>query len=195
MGKPLVLEKKAEASAVLEAYRTEHEGVRRTHLQVIWLLLSGEATATVSRVTGLCDRWIAKLVKRWNAEGLDGLGDRRRRNSGATPLLDAQSVAALEKVLEEAPTDGGLWNGRKVAAWMSARLGREVSPKRGLDYLHRLGFSLQRPRPRHTKAATAEECEAYKKNSPAKWQRQSARRPDSRSRSGPSTSIASASSR
>jgi transposase len=142
-------------------------------------------------VSGFGRRWITKLVGRWNTEGFDGLGDRRRANSGARPLLNADRLAALAAALEAAPDDGGLWNGRKVAAWMSAYLGREVSPKRGLDYLHRLGFSLQRPRPRHAKSAGPEERAAFKKTSPPRWMQQGARPRSGRSRSGPSTSIAS----
>lgn len=192
MGARLVLEGHADAATVLDAYRGERDAVRRSHLQVIWLLLSGEATATVSRVTGFSERWVAKLAGRWNAEGLDGLGDRRRANAGAAPLLDAEGLAALAAALDGDPADGGLWNGRQVADWMSAYLGRPVSPKRGLDYLHRLGFSLQRPRPRHDKAASAEEQAEFKKNSPRRWRRRSTTRPSARSRSGRSTSTASA---
>ena len=180
-----------DAVTALEAYRGEREGVRRAHLQVIWLLLSGEAASAVARVTGFSQRWVEKLVARWNAEGPAGLGDRRRGN-GATPVLDAVALVALAAVLEQAPEDGGLWSGRKVAAWMSVYLGRPIDPKLGLDYLHRLEFSRQWPRPRHAKAATPEEQEAYKKTSPPQWLRPKPKRRAGRSSCGPSTSIASA---
>ena len=180
------------ADEVRSAYREEREAVRRSHLQVIWLLLSGDELRWVSRVCGFSERWVGKLIERWNAEGLAGLGDRRRGNAGAKPLLDAAGLAALDAALEQPPADGGLWGGRQVAAWMSAYLGRPVSPKRGLDYLHRLGFSQQRPRPRHTGAAAPEERDAFKKNWPRRWRRRVRRRPAARSRCGPSTSIASA---
>ncbi|MDP6345764.1 MAG: winged helix-turn-helix domain-containing protein [Alphaproteobacteria bacterium] len=174
------------------AYRAERESVRRSHLQVIWLLLSGDPASEVARVTGFTGRWIEKLIDRWNRAGMAGLGDRRRHNAGAAPLLDAAGLAALAAVLERPPADGGLWNGRQVANWMSGYLGREVSPKRGLDYLHRLDFSLQRPRPRHAAAAGPEERQAFKKNSRKRWRRRGGKHPSGRSRSGPSTSTASA---
>lgn len=180
------------AEVVYAAYRGERETVRRAHLQVIWLLLSGRSVAEVSAVTGLCGRWILKLMDRWNDAGLAGLGDRRRSNAGAEPLLNAAGLAALAAALDDAPEDGGLWSGRQVAAWMSAYLGRAVSPKRGLDYLHRLGWSLQQPRPRHAKAAGPEERAMFKKNSARRWRKPGAKRPGGRSRSGPSTSTASA---
>ncbi len=143
-----MLELRWDAAGTLAAYRVEREVVRRSHLQVIWLLLSGEAATAVARVTGFSVRWIEKLVARWNAEGPAGLGD-RRRGKGAAPVLAAAGLAALAAALDAGPADGGLSSGRKVAAWMSVYPGRPVDPKLGLDYLHRLGFSRQWPRCQH----------------------------------------------
>src|SRR5436309_15696003 len=99
-----------DAATALEAYRGERDGVRRGHLQVIWLLLSGAAASAVARVTGFSLRWVEKLVARWNAEGPAGLGDRLRGN-GAAPVLGAAGQAALDAVQEEAPEDGRQWGG------------------------------------------------------------------------------------
>jgi transposase len=192
MGERLVVAGHEAAESVLAAYRAERDAVRRSHLQVIWLLLSGEGLATVARVSGFTPRWVRALIRRWNESGRAGLGDRRRGNAGAARLLDDAGLAALAAALEGAPEDGGLWSGRKVAAWMSGYLGRPVSPKRGLDYLHRLGFSLQRPRPRHVRSASAEERAAYKKNSAARWRAPRPRIPGARSSCGPSTNTGSA---
>ena len=112
---------------------------------------------------GLSGLWVAEVVRRYNAKGPDGLGDRRRGNAGAKPLLGAEDEAALRAALTAPPGDGGLWTGPKVAAWMATRLGREVWPQRGWDYLRRLGHSPQVPRPRHAKAASPEEQAEYKK--------------------------------
>src|SRR5689334_1090337 len=71
---------------------------------------------------------------------------------------------------------------------MAARLGREVRPQRGWDYLKKLGYSAQRPRPRHAEAASPEEQAAYKKSWPPRWTSTARRSPGGRSRSGPSTS-------
>ncbi len=181
-----------DAASVLAAYRGEKDRVRRAHLQVIWLLLSGDPVAEVARVTGFSGRWIAILIGRWNAHGAAGLGDRRRSNAGAKPLLDEAGLAALAAALAAAPADGGLWNGRQVAAWMSAYLGRPVSVKRGLDYLHKLDYSLQRPRPKHSRSASPEDYQAYKKNSTKRWLKHVGEGPAASSKSGPSTNTGSA---
>ncbi len=187
MGVSLTVAARCPVAGIVAAYRRERDAVRRSHLQVIWLLLDGMATAEVSRVTGFGVRWIEKLIHRWNGAGLAGLGDRRRGNAGREPVLDTAGRAVLTALLEGAPPDGGLWSGRKVAAWMSERLGRPVDAKLGLVYLHRLGFSLQRPRPKHARSATPEERAAFKKNSAAQWRRRAGKPAGARSRCGPST--------
>lgn len=47
----------------------------------------------------------------------------------------------LDQALDQPPADGGMWTGPKVAAWMRERLGRDVDPRLGWDYLQRLGRS------------------------------------------------------
>ncbi len=175
-----------------QRYRAARQPIERSHLQIVWLLSQGRSEREVAAVTGYGQRWITEIVRRYNAEGASGLGDQRARNTGARPLLSQEDEKALRDALAEPPADGGLWSGPKVAAWMTARLGRKVWPQRGWDYLQKLGYSSQVPRPRHAKAASAEEQEAFKRGSRAGWTSAAPSTPRGRSRSGPSTSIASA---
>jgi transposase len=138
-------------------YRAARDRVERGHLHVVWLLAQGRGAAEVARIMGWSGLWVAEIVRRYNEAGPEGLGDRRRRNAGAKPLLREADEAALRAALAAPPADGGLWTGPKVAAWMAARLGRKVWPQRGWDYLRKLRYSAQVPRPRHAKAASPEE--------------------------------------
>src|ERR687884_1037181 len=174
-----------------QRYRAARPPVERSHLQIVWLLSQGRGEREVARVTGYGRRWVAEVVRRSNEEGPDGLGDRRRANAGARPLLGAGDEGALRAALAEPPADGGLWTDPKVAAWMAIRLGRRVWPQRGWDYLRKLGYSAQRPRPRHAKAASPEEQAAYEKSSPPGWTSTARRSLGGRSRCGPSTSTGS----
>jgi transposase len=146
-----------------QRHRAARQPIERSHLQIVWLLSQGRSEREVAAATGYGQRWITEIVRRYNAEGTGGLGDQRAKNTGARPLLSQEDELMLQDVLVEPPTAGGLWTGPKVAAWMSARLGRKVWPQRGWDYLKKLGHSLQMPRPRHAKAASAEEQALYKK--------------------------------
>jgi transposase len=144
-------------------YRAARDPLARSHLQIIWLLSQGRDELEVAAVTGYSRRWLAEIVRRYNEDGPDGLGDRRARNAGAKPLLSEDDEAALRDTLSKPPADGGLWTGPKVAAWMAARLGHKVWSQRGWDYLRKLEHSLQVPRPRHAEAASTEEQALYKK--------------------------------
>jgi transposase len=174
-----------------QRYRAARQPSERSHLQIVWLLSQGRSAREVALVTGYGRRWIAEIVRRYNTGGLAGLGDRRNQNAGAMSLLDDEDKAALRAALAEPPADGGRWTGPKVAAWMAARLGRKIWPQRGWDYLQKLGYSSQVPRPRHAKAASAAEQEAFKRGSRAGWRSAAPRTSTGRSRSGRSTSTAS----
>ncbi|MDJ0531525.1 MAG: hypothetical protein QNJ70_03365 [Xenococcaceae cyanobacterium MO_207.B15] len=50
---------------------------------------------------------------------------RRHENQGKESLLDDVQLAHLWQRLQTPPPDGGLWNSRKVADWMSELLACE----------------------------------------------------------------------
>ena len=62
------------------------------------------------------------------------MGDLRALNRGKKPLLNDFQQAQLHQVLTSPSPDGGLWNGRKVAEWMSLVTGKKVSRMRGWEY-------------------------------------------------------------
>src|SRR3954466_10789660 len=128
-------------------YKAADGGIERGHLQIIWLLSQGHAAKFVAEVTGYSSVWVSKILWRYNDHGLAGLGDGRLDNPGAAPLLDEAQVEELRDVVSEPPPDGGLWTGRKVAHWITGRIGRTVSPQRGVEYLRRLDLTRQLPRP------------------------------------------------
>jgi transposase len=143
-------------------YRRARDPVERSHWQIIWLLALGTRTAEVARVTGYCVNWVREIAKRYREGGPAALGDRRHANPGAAPLLPPADQEELRAALGGPAPDGGLWTGRKVAAWIAARIGRPVGEQRGWEYLRKLGLTLQRPRPRESRA-DAEAQAAFKK--------------------------------
>ena len=94
---------------------------------------------------------------------LRGLGavERANRALWAQRVLTPARRAELYAALQADPPDGGLWTGPKVARYVADRWGVEVVPQTGWRWLVRLGFSLRVPRPRHPKAATAEQQRAW----------------------------------
>ena len=171
-------------------YRESEDVVERSHYQMIWLLAQGQSTAEVARVTNYSVYWVRVIARRYNAQGDSGLSDLRHAHPGRECMLSAAQQAELEQALQSPPADGGLWSGPKVARWMATLLGHPVHEQRGWDYLKRLGYSAQLPRPRHAKA-NAEEQAAFKKRSVRKSKPSSKSIHTPRSNSGRRTSIAS----
>ena len=63
----------------------------------------------------------------------------------------------LRERLKTPPDDGGVWTAKKVAAVMAAELGlATVAEQRGWEALRAIGWTIQRPRPRHARAAGPE---------------------------------------
>lgn len=144
-------------------YRQASDPVERSHYQIIWLLAQGRPTQEVAAVTGYSRNWIYELLWGYNRQGPESLGDGRRQNLGGEPLLSDVQQAQLWQALQAPAPDGGLWNGRKVADWMSELLGRRVSPQRGWEYLRGMRFRLRAPRPEHEESDLAEQQEWKKK--------------------------------
>jgi transposase len=180
-------------SALEQRYRSCTDVIAARHLQAIWLLAKGHQIAEVAATVSYARRWVERLLVRYNAEGLEALGDLRRRNGARPSVLKPDLLDKLKDRLREPPPDGGLWTSPKVAAWMACELGlTRGAPQRGWEALKAIGWSVQKPRPRHPASATPEERAVFQKS----WSRPSPRKlPSTRTRrlrSGPRMSTASA---
>ena len=151
-------------SALEQQYRSCPDVTAAQHLQAIWLLAKGHHIAEVSATVSYARRWVERLLARYNAQGPQALGDLRRRTGTSPSVLKPDLLDKLKARLREPPPDGGLWSSRKGAAWMAGELGlAAVLPQRGWEALKAIGWSVQKPRPRHPASATPEEREAFKK--------------------------------
>jgi transposase len=162
----------SESSRLESLYRKATDPVLRTHLQMVWRISLGNSVGEVARMVGYSKKWTREIARRYEAEGVEGLGDRRHGNPGAKEraLLDEEGQARLREALlkEETPPGGGRWSGPKVARWIEEQTGSErVHDQRGWEYLRKAGMSPQVPRPSNAKGAEASEREAFKKGSPS----------------------------
>ena len=162
----LVLPPHRPVADLAQRYRHAHDPVERSHWQIVWLLSTGHSAAAVAAVTNYSVNWVREIARRYRRDGSAGLGDRRRHNPGHAALLDTAGKAALVTALGGPAPDGGLWTGRQVAIWMSAYLGRAISPQRGWEYLRQVGFTPQQPRPPATHADPLAQAAFKKGGSP-----------------------------
>jgi transposase len=147
-----------------QRYRSAKTVSERSHYQILWLLGQGKPSEEVAAVTGYSRSWIYELVRSYNSMGAEALGDLRRHNPGAKPKLDDVQQANLLQAIRGPAPDGGLWNGRKVADYLSQVLGQSISRQQGWEYLKQMELRLRVPRPQHQQS-DVEVQEAWKK----KW--------------------------
>ena len=162
MARPIHIEPHATIEELKELYRKAKDPVLMRRLLVIRLPAEGRSSREIGEVTDYGRAWIFKLVKRLNDARIDGLVDGRHDNGGHGRVRNDQQLEALRELQESPPPDGGLWTSPKVAQWMTEQVGRPVDFKLAWDYLKRLDFSLQRPRPSNVQA-DKEAQEAFKK--------------------------------
>ncbi len=160
-----------------QRYRHAKDPIEHSHYQIIWLLAQGKKTEEVAEVTGYSRSWIYELVWGYNRLGPETLGDGRHHNPGAVPLLDDLQQANLLEALQGPSPDGGLWNGRKVADYLSDLLERPVSRQQGWVYLRQMEYRLRVPRPQHEQS-DPEEQEAWKKKLHQEVERVKTEHPD-----------------
>ena len=144
-------------------YRKIKDPLERSHYQIICLLAQGRRTEEVAAITRYSRNWIYELVWGYNRIGPETLGDGRHQNPGAKPLLDDVQQANLLQALRGPARDGGFWNGRKVADYLSELIGEPISRQQGWEYLKQMRLRLRVPRREHQEADPNEQ-EAWKKN-------------------------------
>jgi transposase len=173
MPKRLELSPHTSTEELEHRYREAKDPVERSHRQIVWLLSEGRTTTQVCEVTGYSPGWVRRIARRYNERGVEGLGDRRHSNPGAKgrALLDEAGEAELLEALQKPPPaslGGGMWSGPKVASWIAQRNALEkVHVQRGFEYLRKVRYSPQVPRPQNASAADASEREAFKKAFPS----------------------------
>jgi transposase len=158
----------SESSRLEGLYRKATDPVLRTHLLMVWRMSLGDSIRKVAGMVGYSEKWTREIARRYESEGVEGLGDRRHANPGAKAraLLDGEGQAELREALlgGVSPPGGGMWNGPKVARWIEQKSGLEkVHAQRGWEYLRKVGYTPQVPRPSNERGADASEREAFKK--------------------------------
>ena len=157
------------------AYKAAADPVAKSHFHALWLVSEGYAVAEVARLLSFSARWVHTLIKRYNERGPAALADLRGGNGAAPRILTPEALAALKERIVSPPDDGGVWSGPKIARWLAGFHGlKAVHDQRGWDALVAIGYSIQKPRPRHPRAANEEDRAALKKSSKKRLARSSA---------------------
>ena len=130
-------------------------------------VLGGMTISAAARAAGMERQALGDAIKRYNAEGLEGLFDRAK--PGRPRKLDAAQEKELSDLLIEGPdpdTDGiSAYTLDDLVAIAKARWQVTYHPWSMSIAIRRLGFSRQKARPHHPAKDEAAQ-EAFKRGSP-----------------------------
>ena len=140
----------ASADELRRLARREPNRRTATRMLAIAHALEGTSRAEAARLVGLERQALRDAVVRFNAEGLDGLRDRRK--PGRPPALtDAEQALLRAKVFRRpgAKEGGGDWTLPRLCAWIQERFGKNLHPASLSRIMRALDLSRQKTRPRH----------------------------------------------
>lgn len=138
------------------AYRQAIRPVERSRWHLLWLKSKGKTIPEMIEVTGFSRSIISTLIRRYNADGIDAVLDRRQFNH-SEPALNAAQQEILFLAIRDTPASSGLWTSRKVQCFIREHFEIQITDVCAWGYLRRLGFSVQMPRPKNIRAASSEE--------------------------------------
>ncbi len=156
--------------------KRSRDGSQARRLLALAGIYDGARRSDAARLAGVGLQIIRDWVIRFNAEGPDGLID--RKGSGPPSRLNDAQRAALRQAVEDGPKpylDGVVrWRLVDLVQWVWDEFGISVSRQTLGRALRAMGFRKLSARPQHY-AQDAQAIEAFKKTSPA-WSATSASR-------------------
>jgi transposase len=159
------LEEKA-IKELAELYRTTKDVRVRTRAQMV--LLSGEQglrTGQIGVIVRQSDDTVRTWLKRYQAEGINGLQDRPRSGSPGKVTADYQEklIAAVRRRPRSLEQPYSLWTLERLADYMAEQTGIRVSPDTVRRRLKEADIVLSRPQ--HKVSSPDPEYEVKKKRS------------------------------
>lgn len=183
MAKKATLANHYSSSELKQKYKKSQDAVESRRWHLLWKVSLGWTIKDSAIAVGISYEYGKEIIKKYNdlgEKGVENLKNKNREHRGAKqPLLTEEDLKKLSQELESRPSDGGIWTGPKVARWIEREKGIEkVWNQRGWDYLKKLRYSWQTPRPKHNKGLRIEQ-EEFIKSLPKKVERLEKEHPDS----------------
>ena len=167
MSRPIPLRKDYSADDLRRLSRSSTDPKQARRLLALSLIYDGASRSEAARHGNVTVQIIRDWVLRFNAEGPDGLID--RKSPGAPPRLNARQRAALIQVVEDGPVsylDGVVrWRLSDLVQWVHSEFGVTMDETTLGRNLRAMGYAKLTARPRHH-AQDPSSSEAFKKTSP-----------------------------
>lgn len=164
MSSKLIIRTDIDVETLRRRARFERDGRIAARLLAIANALDGMSRADAARAAGMDRQTLRDWVLRFNAEGVDGLCDRKR--PGGRSFLNEGQQAVLRNMVLRGPDpdrDGvSAWRLVDICRLCEERFGVTYSVSGMFDLLKGLDLSWQKSRPRHPQADAAAQ-KAFKK--------------------------------
>ena len=152
--------------------RSSRDAKQARRLLALSLICDGASRSEAVRHANASPQTVRDWVLRFNAEGPDGLVD--RKSPGTPPRLNTEQRAALVRVVEEGPTpclDGVVrWRLCDLASWVRDEFGVTLDQSTLSRTLRNMGYRKLMARSRHH-AQDPEALSAFKKTSQSEWRK------------------------
>lgn len=171
MRKLLITRTSPTQDEVKETYRTEKDARRKERYHAIYLMHEFKSAGKIATLLGRDKSTILSWIKAFNQEGLHGLG--RKSPPGRKSRLSKAQMEELKRDILTNPRELGYefsnWEGKSIAFYVHKKFGVQLGVRAVQKLLHKLGFSLQRPRHKLKKANPAAQAE-FRDHLKKKWQ-------------------------
>ena len=147
-------------------YATENRAKPKIRLLCAIHHKKGASIDEIADSTSLKRRTVHALLWRFQTRGISGKDSIKQ--TGRPAFLTLKQRKELVKQLEIGPPQNrtGLWSTKEVKQYIHKKYGVTYTNVHVWELLKALGFSLQRPRPRHRKAHDVAEIDRFKKKLP-----------------------------
>ena len=169
MGAAIKLRDDFDGGKLRDLAKRSRDGAQSRRLIALAELYDGRRRSEAARLAGVGLQIVRDWVLRFNAEGPDGLID--RKSPGPQRKLTDEQRAALAEIVETGPIPAihGVvrWRRCDLAQWLREEFGVSLDVTTVGRELRRLGFAKLSARPRHH-AQNEFAVAAFKKTSPTR---------------------------
>jgi transposase len=125
---------------------------------IVRVFSDNEKIESVAKQMHRSRAWAYKWYKRYNDEGIDGLGDKPRM--GRPSFVDKDMMVKIRKELSDSNTG---WDTKQVMDLIQKKTGIKYHREHIRRLLHEWGFSPKVPQKRFVRRATKDEVKSFKK--------------------------------
>lgn len=152
------------SSELKQKYKKTPDYVESRRWHLLWKVSMGWTLKNSAVAVGINYDYAKEILKKYNSLGEEGVKNGKNQSQGSPrgkkSLLNPKQLEKLAIALKSRPEDGGIWTGPKVARWIERENSIEkVWNQRGWDYLKKLRYSCQSPRPKHRKGDEVEQAQ------------------------------------